>query len=74
MKTYIIINWIGFKAFGNRCNWTIWQHCPQWGVQSVEEGLRENPNNKVPFGFITRLMKIILVYSLFEFDEKLYQQ
>jgi hypothetical protein len=47
---------------------------PKEGVQSVEEGLRENPNIKIPSGFITRLMEIILEYSVFEFDEKLYQQ
>ena len=47
---------------------------PCEGVKSVEESLKEKPNLKVPSGFITRLLQIILEYSVFEFNDTLYQQ
>ena len=47
---------------------------PEEGVQSVGEELQEISNSKVPPGFIMRLLKLILDYSVFEFDQKLYQQ
>ena len=47
---------------------------PDEGVQSVGEQLKENPDSKVPAGLIMRLLQLILDYSVFEFDQKLYQQ
>ena len=47
---------------------------PEEGVECVEESLKENQNSKVPKEFIARLLKIILQYSIFEFNQKLYQQ
>ena len=47
---------------------------PKEGVQCVGEGLKENPSSRVPSGFIERLLKIILEYSVFEFNQKKYQQ
>ena len=47
---------------------------PNEGVKSVAKALEEKPTSKVPSGFITRLLQIILEYSVFEFNEKTYQQ
>ena len=47
---------------------------PEEGVTCVGEGLKEPPNSKVPSEFITRLLTIIQDYSVFEFDNKKYQQ
>ena len=43
---------------------------PKEGVQFVGEGLKENPSSRVP----ERLLEIILEYSVFEFNQKKYQQ
>ena len=47
---------------------------PEEGVKSVGESLQERTTSTVPSGFIMRLMQIILDYSIFEFNDKLYQQ
>ena len=47
---------------------------PEEGVTCVGEGLKEQSNLKVPSEFITRLLTIIQDYSVFEFDNKKYQQ
>ena len=47
---------------------------PKEGVQCVEESLKKQPNTKVPSEFTSQLLEIILQYSVFEFDKKLYQQ
>ena len=47
---------------------------PSEGVKCVEESLNENMTSTVPPQFITRLMQVILEYSVFEFDGKKYQQ
>ena len=39
------------------------------GVLCVEEALEQRVNPKVPSKFITRLLEIILQYSIFEFNE-----
>ena len=44
------------------------------GVQCVEEELNKRKNPKVPTGFLTRLLEIILKYNIFEFNQELYQQ
>ena len=44
------------------------------GVLCVEEALEQRVNTKVPSKYIARLLEIILQYSLFEFNEKKYQQ
>ena len=43
---------------------------PTEGVQCVGEALQEKPTTRVPWQFITRLMQLILDYSLFEFIQK----
>ena len=47
---------------------------PKEGVQCVCEGLKENPSSRLPSGFIERLLEIILEYSVFEFNQKKFQQ
>ena len=44
------------------------------GVECVEEELNKRTNPKVPTGFLTRLLEIILKYNIFEFNQELYQQ
>ena len=44
------------------------------GVLCVEEALEQRVNTKVPSKYIARLLEIILQYSVFEFNEKKYQQ
>ena len=44
------------------------------GVLCVEEALEQRVNPKVPSKFITRLLEIILQYSIFEFNDSVYQQ
>ena len=43
-------------------------------VSCVEEALEQRVNPKVPSKYISRLLEIILQYSVFEFNEKKYQQ
>jgi hypothetical protein len=45
---------------------------PTEGVQCVAEVLHEKPTTRVPGQFITRLMQLILDYSVFEFNQKKY--
>ena len=47
---------------------------PNEGVHCVEESLKEKPGSNVPPGLITRLLQIILDYSVFEFDGIQYKQ
>ena len=47
---------------------------PDEGVQCVGEALRERGSSKVPSGYIQRLLQIIQDYSIFEFDQRKYQQ
>ena len=47
---------------------------PKEGVQCVGEGLKENPSSRVLSGFIEILLEIILEYSVFEINQKKYQQ
>ena len=44
------------------------------GVNCVEKVLEQNPNSKVPNGLIGRLLELLLKYSFFEFNDRLYQQ
>ncbi len=44
------------------------------GVECVNECLEQRNNSRVPSGFITRLLELILKYNIFEFNNKLYQQ
>ena len=47
---------------------------PKEGVQCVKENLTETATSKVPPQFIARLLQIIMDYSVFEFNDKKYQQ
>ena len=47
---------------------------PKEGVKCVEESLRQNTYSNIPPELITRLMQVILDYSVFEFDGTKYQQ
>lgn len=47
---------------------------PKEGVECVENGLEDSVNSKVPKEFIARLLEVVLEYSIFEFNQKLYQQ
>ena len=47
---------------------------PEEGVKRVGEALSERPISKVPVAYIERLLQIILDYSVFEFNQKQYQQ
>ena len=40
----------------------------------MEEAREQRVNSKVPSKFISRLLEIILQYSIFEFNENVYQQ
>ena len=47
---------------------------PKEGVQCVGESLEEQASTKVSPQFITRLLQLVLEYSVFEFNQKIYQQ
>ena len=44
------------------------------GVECVREALDERTNKKIPTGFLTRLLEIVLRYNIFEFNQELFQQ
>ena len=44
------------------------------GIESVRKLLDERSNKKIPTGFLTRLLEIVLKYNIFEFNQELHQQ
>ena len=44
------------------------------GIECVREVLDERSNKKIPTGFLTRLLEIVLRYNIFEFNQELFQQ
>ena len=44
------------------------------GIESVRKLLDERSNKKIPTGFLTGLLDIVLKYNIFEFNQELYQQ